>query len=46
MDGHPPANLDAEISTDAAGLGVGRVGLTQHHSAHLDDVEALPHLAG
>ena len=35
------ANLDAEVATDGAGLGVLGVGLAQHDPSGLDDVEAF-----
>lgn len=41
---HSPADVDAQVSTDAAGLGVSRVGLTQHHPDQLHNVLPLPHL--
>lgn len=42
--GHSPADVDAQVSSDAAGFGVGGVGLAQHHAAQLDDAPPLPHL--
>ena len=39
-------HLDAVVSPDGARLGVGRVGLAQHHSAGLHSVQTLPHLSG
>lgn len=39
-----PADVDAQVSTDAAGLGVSGVGLTQHHPSQLHDVLTLPDL--
>lgn len=36
------SDLDAQIATDGAGLGVGRVGGAQHLAAGLDGVQALP----
>lgn len=39
-----PADVDAQVSTDAARLGVSRVGLTQHHPDQLHNVLTLPHL--
>lgn len=39
-----PADVDAQITTDAAGLGVSGVGLTQHHPGQLHNVLTLPHL--
>jgi len=36
------ANLDAEISPDGAGGGVGGVGGAEHHAAGLDGIETLP----
>lgn len=39
-----PADVDAQVSTDATGLGVSRVGLTQHHPGQLHNVLTLPHL--
>lgn len=44
MCARSPADVNAEISTDAAGLGVSRVGLTQHHPGQLHNVLSLPHL--
>lgn len=38
-----PADVDAQVSTDAAGLGVSRVGLTQHHPGQLHNALTLPH---
>ena len=35
-------HLDAEISPDGAGGGVGGVGSAEHHAAGLDGVETLP----
>lgn len=43
---HLPANLDAEVPADGARLGVGRVGLPEHHSACLHHVQPLPDLQG
>ncbi len=39
-----PAHFNAEVSPDGAGLGVGRVGLSQHHSSRLHSIQTLPHL--
>ena len=39
-----PADVDAEVSSDGSGLGVGGVGLTQHHPACLHHTLAFPHL--
>uniref|UniRef100_A0A182Q057 Uncharacterized protein n=1 Tax=Anopheles farauti TaxID=69004 RepID=A0A182Q057_9DIPT len=36
------ANLDAQVTTDGAGLGVGRVGGSQHLAASLHGVQAFP----
>lgn len=36
------ADLDAEVTTDGAGQGVGGVGGTEHLTAGLDHIEALP----
>lgn len=41
---HSLANVNAEVSSDGSGLGVGRVGLTQHHPACLYHTLAFPHL--
>lgn len=41
---HSLADVDAEVSPDGSGLGVGGVGLTQHHSAGLHRTFALPYL--
>ena len=35
-------HLDAEISPDGAGGGVGGVGGAEHHAAGLDGIETLP----
>lgn len=39
-----PADVDTQVSTDAARLGVSRVGLAQHHPGQLHDVLTLPDL--
>jgi hypothetical protein len=39
-----PANLNTEISSDGTRLGVSRVGLTQHLTASLNNVQTLPDL--
>lgn len=39
-----PAHFNTEISSDGAGFGVGRVGLSEHHSSSLDNIQTLPHL--
>lgn len=39
-----PADVDAQVATDAARLGVSGVGLTQHHPGQLHNVLTLPHL--
>ena len=39
-----PADVDAQVSTDAARLGVSWVGLTQHQPGHLHNVLTLPNL--
>lgn len=44
MVAHTPADVDAQITTDAAGLGVSGVGLTQHHPGQLHNALTLPHL--
>lgn len=36
------ADLDAEVSADGSGQGIGGVGGSQHLAAGLDDVQALP----
>ena len=37
------SDLDGKVAADRAGKGSLRVRLAQHHSAHLDHVEPLPH---
>lgn len=37
------ANLDAVVTTDGAGHGIGGVGGAQHLTAGLDNIQALPH---
>lgn len=39
-----PAHLDAVVPSDGAGFGVCRVGLSQHQSAILHNVQAFPDL--
>lgn len=41
--GSPP-NINAEVSSDGAGQGFSRVSLPDHHSSHLDHIQALPDL--
>jgi hypothetical protein len=41
-----PANLDAKVPTDGPRLGICRVGLSQHHSACLYNIQPLPDLQG
>lgn len=39
-----PADVDAQVTADAAGFGVGGVGLAEHHPAQLHDAPPLPYL--
>lgn len=44
IGGHLPAKRDTEVTADATRLGVCRVGLSQHQSAILHNVQAFPDL--
>lgn len=38
------SNLDTEVPTNSAGLGIEWIGFPQHHSSSLNHIKTFPHL--